>query len=260
MVSKKNRRRDMILQVTQERGGISVGALAEMLGVSTQTIRRDLDILCETDGLRRTHGRIELTEGRLNTPFDQRADTNIKAKRAVAAAAARHVPSGATVFISIGSTPLEVARALTRRHDLTVITNNLSAAMALSSEVSNRILLPGGELRLPDRDLVGEEAVGFFSRFRAEYAIFGVAGVTDDGGLLDFHPTEVRARMQMQQNAKTSILVVDQSKFGRIAPAMGGNIADVDLVVCDRPPVAPYEALSDSLGEKITFVKRNDGP
>ena len=74
MASKKIRRRDLIQQVVQERGGVSVGALAEMLGVSTQTIRRDLDVLCDGESLRRAHGRIELSVDRLNMPFDQRVE------------------------------------------------------------------------------------------------------------------------------------------------------------------------------------------
>lgn len=145
MASKKIRRRDLIQQVVRERGGVSVGALAEMLGVSTQTIRRDLDLLCDGKNLRRAHGRIELAESQLNTPFDQRAGTNLTGKRAIADLAETHIPDGATIFISIGSSTLNVARALRRRKELTVITNNLSAAMAVSEEMSNRIIIPGGE-------------------------------------------------------------------------------------------------------------------
>lgn len=255
MASNKVRRRDLIRQTVQERGTVSVGALADMLGVSTQTIRRDLDILSEQDGLRRTHGRIELAVDRLNTPFDQRAGTNPVGKRAIGQATAAQVPDGATLFISIGSTALAVARALHRRKELTVITNNLSAAMALSEEVSNRIILPGGELRLPDRDFVGEEVVEFFSRYRAEFAIFGTAGVDADGSLLEFHQAEVRATDRMRRNAQKSLLVIDNSKFGRLAPAMGGNIADIDLVVCDRPPGDSYAPLIETLGDRILFAE-----
>ena len=258
MASKKVRRHDLIQQVVQERGGVSVGALAEMLGVTTQTIRRDLDILCDGETLCRAHGRIELAEERLNTPFDQRAGTNLVGKRAIAEVAAARIPNGATVFISIGSTALSVARALHRRKELTVITNNLSAAMALSEELSNRIILPGGEIRLPDRDFVGEEVVEFFSRYRAEFAIFGTAGVDQDGGLLEFHQSEVRATERMRRNAKQSILVIDRSKFGRMAPAVGGNLSDIDLIVCDRPPSAPYSSLAESHGSRIVFAEGAD--
>lgn len=259
MVSKKIRRRDLIQQVVQERGGVSVGALAEMLGVSTQTIRRDLDIICSGNGLRRAHGRIELAEDRLNTPFDQRAGTNLIGKRAIAEVAAAQIPDGATLFISIGSTALSVARALHRRKELTVITNNLSAAIALSEEVSNRIILPGGEIRLPDRDFVGEEVVDFFARYRAEYAIFGTAGIDADGGLLEFHRAEVRATEQMRKNAQKSILVIDSSKFGRLAPAAGGNLADIDLVVCDRPPPSAYSDLVAGLGAQLIYAEDTGG-
>lgn len=253
MASKKIRRRDMIQQVVQERGGVSVGSLAEMLGVSTQTIRRDIDILCKDQNLRRVHGRIELSPELLNTPFDQRADTNLAGKRSIAEMVADMIPSGSTVFISIGSTPLEVAKSLVRRQELTVITNNLGAAMALSEEISNRIILPGGELRLPDRDFIGEGSVDFFARFRAEFAVFGVAGVAEDGGLLDFHPAEVRARLQMQENAQTSVLVLDSSKFGRIAPALGGNLNEPDRVIVDHPPKGKFLGLLESLEKQLEY-------
>jgi DeoR family glycerol-3-phosphate regulon repressor len=255
MASKKLRRRDLIQQVAQERGGVSVGALADMLGVSTQTIRRDLDILCDGENLRRVHGRIELAEDRLNTPFDQRAGTNLVGKRAIAEVVASKIPDGSTLFLSIGSTALSVARALHRRKQLTVITNNLSAAMALSEEVSNRIILPGGELRLPDRDFVGEKVIDFFGRYKAEFAVFGSAGVDEDGRLLEFHQSEVRAAEQLRRNAQTSMLVIDRSKFGRLAPAIGGNLTEIDQIYCDRPPAAPYPAILEELGCRITYTE-----
>ncbi|EFL89451.1 DeoR/GlpR family DNA-binding transcription regulator [Ahrensia sp. R2A130] len=255
MSSKKHKRRNMIQQIVHERGGLTVGALAEMLDVSTQTIRRDLDKLCDGDVLRRRHGRIELAEDRLNTPFDQRAGTNLVGKRAIAEHVARQIPDGSSLFLSIGSTALSVARALGRHKQLTVITNNLSAAMTLSEEVSNRIILPGGELRLPDRDMIGEEVVTFLDRFRAEFAVFGVAGIAEDGGLLEFHPAEVRVCARMRDNAAMSILAVDRTKFGRSAPAYGGNIDTVDLVVSDRIPDALYLPIVETLDDRIVFAE-----
>ena len=130
--------------------------------------------------------------------------------------------------------------------------------MVLSEEVSNRIILPGGELRLPDRDFVGEEVVAFFARYRAEFAIFGTAGVDEDGGLLEFHQAEVRATERLRQNSATSILVIDHSKFGRLAPAMGGNITDIDLVVCDRSPGEAFSPLVETMNGRIIFAEDNE--
>lgn len=250
----KRKRREKIMALVLERGAISVGALAEMLDVSMQTIRRDIDELCESESLRRVHGRVELAEDALNTPFDERTGTNFAAKQAIGEAAAKLIPDGASIFISIGSTPLAVARALRGRKGLTVITNNLSAAMALSEQVTNRIIIPGGELRLPDRDMLGDDVVGFFGRYRAEFGIFGTAGVASDGRLLEFHSAEVRASERIRLNSQMSILVIDQSKFGRLAPALGPNITDIDRVVLDRWPAAEFADVVETLGDRLLLA------
>ncbi len=254
MSTNKRNRREKIMALVLERGTVSVGALAETFDVSMQTIRRDIDELCENENLRRMHGRVELSESALNTPFDERAGTNFAAKQAIGEAVARLIPEGASLFISIGSTPLAVARALRARKGLTVITNNLSAAMMLSEEVSNRIIIPGGELRLPDRDLLGDEVVGFFGRYRAEFGIFGTAGVARDGRLLEFHAAEVKASERIRLNSQESILVIDQSKFGRTAPALGQAISQIDRVVLDRLPPAEFLSTLDPLGDRLLLA------
>lgn len=257
MSSKKLNRRERIEEIVLERGAISVGALAEALDVSTQTIRRDIDDLCDGDTLRRKHGRVEIDPQKLNTPFDQRAGTNLAGKRDIGEAAAELVPDGATVFISIGSTPLAVASAMRRRKDLTVITNNLSAAMALSEEVSNRIIIPGGELRLPDRDILGDEVLELFSRYRADISIFGAAGVAEDGALLEFHVAEVRAREQIRENSRVSMLVIDSTKFGRAAPAVGESLLDIDHVIVDRRPTPAFDSLLEKLNGRLLLAERD---
>ena len=255
MSSKKRKRREAIEALVLEQGAVTVGSLAERFDVSMQTIRRDVDTLCEDEMLHRVHGRIELSEQFLNTPFDQRAGTNLLGKRAIGEAAAGLIPDGSTIFISIGSTPLSVAQALRHRKSLTIITNNLSAAMALSEEVSNRIILPGGELRLPDRDILGNEVLDFFGRFRADFAVFGAAGVADDGGLLEFHTTEVRATQKIRANAQKSILVIDWSKFGRQAPALGDNVTEIDAVIIDRRPSDTYAPLLKKIKDRLLVAE-----
>ncbi len=255
MSSKKRRRREAISALVLEQGSVTVGSLAERFDVSMQTIRRDVDALCEGEMLHRVHGRIELSEEFLNTPFDQRAGTNLTGKRAIGESTAELIPDGSTVFISIGSTPLSVALALRRRKGLTVITNNLSVAMALSEELSNRIILPGGEVRLPDRDILGNEVLEFFGRFRADFAVFGAAGIAEDGGLLEFHTTEVRATQKICENAQTSLLVIDGSKFGRQAPALGDNIADIDRIIIDRRPGDRFAPLLSRIDGKLIVAE-----
>ncbi|MDD1779779.1 DeoR/GlpR family DNA-binding transcription regulator [Enterovibrio sp. ZSDZ35] len=252
--SKAEIRRKKIIELTQARGNVSVELLTELLDVSPQTVRRDLKQLCNDNLLRRRHGGVECFEQQLNAPYDLRAATNPTEKKAIADAVADVIPDGATVFISIGSTPAIVAEALTQKSGLTVMTNNLNAAMVLSNEPSNRIIIPGGEVRMPDRDILGDGVLDFFNSYRAEFGIFGVAGVSEDGGLLDFHASEVRVREAIRTHCKTSILVMDSTKLTRTAPAIGGNLFDVDLIIMDQHPGDDFSAISDRVGDRLKLV------
>lgn len=243
-------RKSSILATARRDGRVSVDALAEEFGVSAHTIRRDINALCEVSKLRRLHGGAEFVETG-NLPYGARAVLNIAAKRAIAARVAARVPDGATLFLSVGTTPALVAAALTERNALTVVTNNLNAAIALAENPTNRILLPGGELRLPDRDLLGETAVALFSAYRADFGIYGAGGVDRDGALLDFSADEVRAREAVRANSRCAVFVADRSKFGRSAPAVGGALQDADVVAIDRRPDGAHARLVDNLPGEV---------
>jgi DeoR family glycerol-3-phosphate regulon repressor len=236
-------RRAHILELARRDGRVTVEALSQQFMVSTHTIRRDINLLCEEAKLRRLHGGAEFIGDRINLPYNQRAVLNYEAKRSMAKAAAAHVPDGATVFISIGTTLALVGEALAGHDSLTVVTNNMHAALALSSSPNNRIILPGGELRLPDLDFIDAEASLLFSKYRADFAIFGAGGIDLDGSLLDFNEDEVRAREEMRRNARHSVLIADRTKFGRRAAAVGGKLSDADLIVIDEMPGADFSAL-----------------
>ena len=251
LLGKVARRREQILELVRRRRTVDVGQLSASLGVSPQTVRRDINFLAEGGFVRRRHGGAALPDLQANVPYDERRTTNVEAKRAIAARVAAMIPSGATLFISVGTTPAMVAQALRGHTDLTVITNNLDAAMLLSHDGSNRIILPGGEVRLPDRDLLGDHVMIFFAGYRADFAIFGVGGIAEDGGLLDFHRSEVEVREQMRMSSRTSVLVADRMKFGRVAPAVGGNLRDVDRIVVDRTADGPFTHLMTAVQEKL---------
>ncbi len=249
------RRRHAILEAARRAGRVSVEALAAEFGVSVHTIRRDINSLCEAAKLRRRHGGAEYVDAARNLPYGARAGLNAAAKRAIARRVAAIVPEGATVFLSLGTTPAMVAAALAATPRLTVVTNNLNAANALAGREGNRIILPGGELRLPDRDFVGEEAMRLFAAYRADFGIYGVGGIDRDGTLLDFHEAEVRLREQIRRNSRKSVLVADRSKFGRPAAAVGGHLREVDLLVLDRLPEPPFRETLAALPGEVALAE-----
>lgn len=247
-------RQSAILETAQARGRVMVDELADLLRVSAHTVRRDINALCVQGKLRRLHGGAEFIEGSSNLPYSARRSLNVAAKQQIASRVAQLIPDGATLFFSIGTTPALVAAALAEREGLTVITNNLNAAMALSDAPGARIILPGGELRLPDRDFLGPQALDLFTAYRADFAIYGAAGIDSDGMLLDFHAPEVRIRQTARVNARHAILVADSSKFGRHAPAVGGHLSEADRVVTEARPGAPFSSLLDALDDRLIIV------
>jgi DeoR family glycerol-3-phosphate regulon repressor len=243
---KVSRRQAQIAELVRESGFLSVEGLAERFAVTTQTIRRDLTALCDLGLVRRRHGGVEQPASGGNLAYGTRQVLNLEAKELIARAVDGLIPDDATLAFSIGTTPEVIARRLVHRRDLRIFTNNLNVAMAVSANPSFEVTIAGGRLRSGDRDILGAGTVEFFSAYKVDIGIFGVAGVDEDGTLLDFHEDEVAARQAILANCRTSVLVLDHTKFGRAAHVRGGAISDVDRVVCDRPPPP---ALAARLGE-----------
>ncbi len=250
-------RQQDIVDLARQDGFLNIEVLAEHFSVTPQTIRRDINCLCDANLLRRRRGGAEYVEApRLNLPYDSRRIIHPLAKQAIGALVAGLIPNGASVSFGIGTTPEFVALAMQGHSDLTVITNNLNVAMALSVVRSNRIILPGGALRLPDRDVLGPLVEEMYRNYRVDFGVFGVGGIEPDGTLVDFDRAEVLTRAAMLDSCRRSILVADTSKFGRPAPARGGQLSDIDTVVLDAPPPAAFGALfdADGLGQRLQIA------
>lgn len=242
-------RQQDIVELARQGGFLSIEQLSEHFSVTPQTIRRDINTLCDANLLRRRRGGAEYLEvPRLNLPYASRRIMHPVAKQAIGALVAGLIPNGASVSFGIGTTPEFVALALQGHEDLTVVTNNLNVALALSVTASNRIILPGGSVRLPDRDMLGPHVEEMYRNYRVDFGIFGVGGIEPDGTLVDFDRDEVLARAAILESCRRSVLVADISKFGRPAPARGGHLSDADLLVLDAPP-PPAGALLFELEE-----------
>ena len=81
-----------------------------------------------------------------------------------------------------------------------------------------------------------------------------MAGVSEDGSLLDFHISEVRVRELIRKNSRMSMLVLDQTKFGRLAPAAGENIKDLDKIVLDRMPGYNFKPVLESIEDRLVLL------
>lgn len=231
-----NERQQLIIELARSNGQVLVDALAERFDVSPQTIRKDLNELCERRLLSRVHGGAVASSGVSNLAYDARRFVAQKEKQAIGAAAAQRIPARASLFINIGTTTEEVAKALQDHQDLLVITNNLNVAMLLYPNPHIEVIVAGGPVRRSDGAVIGGATVNFIQQFKVDYAVIGSSAIDADGALLDFDYREVRVARAIIDNARSVILVADRMKFERTAPVRIGHFSDVDLFVTDMLP------------------------
>ncbi|MDD7911937.1 MULTISPECIES: DeoR/GlpR family DNA-binding transcription regulator [Pseudovibrio] len=227
-------RHNSILDLARSNGRVEVEDLAERFSVSPQTIRKDLNDLCEQGLLSRVHGGAVLAYGVENVGYATRKDLAGREKEAIGRAAAELIPNGASLFVNIGTTTEAVARALVQHSGLMVITNNLNVAVTLRPFSENEVVIAGGVVRSTDGGVVGEAAVDFINQFKVDYAVIGTSALDADGALLDFDYREVKVAQAIIANARHVILVADTSKFDRSAPVRVGHMEQIDTFVCDQ--------------------------
>lgn len=226
-------RHKSILDIARRTGRVTVESLADRLGVTPQTIRKDLNELSADSLLARVHGGAVITSGVDNLGYEARRVLALAEKRAIGAAAAALIPDDASLFINIGTTTEEVARALADRRGLLVITNNLNVVDLLYQNPDIEVIVVGGRVRRVDRAAVGALATEFIKNFKVDYAVIGASALDEDGALLDFDMTEVQVSQTIIENARQVILAADSSKLGRPAPVRIGHVADIDVLVTD---------------------------
>jgi DeoR family glycerol-3-phosphate regulon repressor len=231
-----NQRQKEILALVQQKGFVSIETLAQSFNVTPQTIRRDINALCDQQLLTRYHGGAGLSSSVENVEYAARKVMFLEEKRRIAELTASHIPDRASIFINIGTTTEEVARALQNHTGLRVITNNLNVASILHSNTSFEIIIAGGEVRQRDGGITGEATIDFIRQFKVDFGIVGISSIDGDGTLLDFDYHEVRVAQAIMENSRQIFLVADHSKFDRCAMVRLGSIAQIDALFTDQPP------------------------
>ena len=242
-------RRRLILHAVRSNRGAQVVELAHRFGVSEITVRRDLTHLAREGKLTRVYG------GAIGDadepPFDATETERRQAKERVGRAGARLVEDGQTIMIDIGTTALELARAL-RDRQLTVITSNLAVVEELMSAEGIELVVLGGVVRRNYRSLVGVLAEDALRQVSADVAFLGASGVRrQDLGVMDTTTVEVPIKRGMIGSAERSVLLVDAAKFpgGGIVRICG--VERFETVVTDAPEDEQLVAAIERAGVNV---------
>lgn len=244
-------RQTEILNIARASGRVMVEELARRFEVSAQTIRKDLNDLCEQRAMTRIHGGAIIASGVENLAYEARRFVAADEKKAIGAAAAALIPNGSSLFINIGTTTEEVASALTSHEDLLVITNNLNVAMLLYRHPRIEVVVAGGTVRRADGAVVGSTATQLIGQFKVDYAIIGASAIDEEGALLDFDYREVQAAQAIIANARSVMLVADSTKLRRSAPVRIAHIGQIQTFVTDSPLPSGLANICHSRGIEV---------
>lgn len=228
-----DRRRDWITNYVLEHGSVLVDDLTELFGVSRMTIHRDLDYLQDQGVLRKVRtGATAQPSNLFESDVRYRIRQQVKEKEAIARAALAHIEPGQAVLLDEATTLLPLARLLPSVVPLTVITNFLPIINLLTEVKGIQLITLGGKYFPRFDTFTGAVTEQTVSSLRAD-AYFTSVTATEKGML--FHPEEqiIKVKHAMMRNASTKYILMDHSKFGKVALHPVGHIRDFDCLIVD---------------------------
>lgn len=230
-------RSEKILEILNEKGIVYVNDLVELFHVSDVTIRKDLNKLQEQGLITKTHGGAVLNKNQLLNPQTDTSEPNTASsqKEKIAAAAYSYIRKGDTFFLGSGYTCTCLAKYITREDDISVITNNLEAALILKEKCKTLILL-GGEVVVYDNYTFTTNAQisDYLNLFNINKAITSCSAIDHIFGVSVSTEVSHRIITNVLKAAHSWYLLVDHFKFNNVSPYKVADISSVDCILTDQ--------------------------
>lgn len=235
MALRTKTRRDRIVEMTKSKGFVRCSELSDFFGVSTVTIRQDLDFLGEKGLLKKTYGgAVAHGDPTLDSEFSQRALLQSDQKQRIGARAAEQIRPGETILLDAGSTTIEIAKQLPENADITIVTCALNVAMEAVRRSGVHAVLCGGVLNSRTLAVSGPYVDRTLQDFHADRLFLATYSVSLDRGLGERNFTGAQAKRSLLQAAQHVTLVCDSTKFESVAPVVIASLDVVQQVITDR--------------------------
>jgi DeoR/GlpR family transcriptional regulator of sugar metabolism len=248
----QDQRREKILELLRENGSCRVQELAALFQVSEPTIRQDLETLEKTHSITRQHGGAFIADfssftGKLTLEHTE----HMEEKHRIGAKAAEFIKSGDNIILDSGSTLTELAKNITNRKDLNIITSAINITLILGAEPSNHILLTGGELKVPTLSVTGAKAAAVFEGIYVEKLFLATGGFSLAAGLTYPGTSDIPLKQAMIKSAHTIFLLADSSKLEKIYFASLNCQKKINYLITDDKIPPDYIKSLEELGIKV---------
>lgn len=238
-------RQDKILAIIRANNSIRISDIIRDFRVSHETARRDLDSLQDQNLIKRVHGGAVLADDDvMQNILPEQQHSSMLERMAIGKAAASLIKDGDTVFLSVGLTVQQIARAIRKRKDITVLTNSVLVLNELiNSDVQLYVL--GGSVNNSENTIEGPLALQTLSNFYVDIAFIGAAGISTDRGVSDYSLEVAELNRNIIERSKRSVLVAHSKKFGKTCLSITCPLDKLDTIITD----------ADLPGEIRTYIK-----
>ncbi|WP_300358664.1 DeoR/GlpR family DNA-binding transcription regulator [Fusobacterium sp.] len=240
-----NDRYNKILDILERDGSVKTSKLVELLGISLETVRRDLDFLEKQGELQKVHGGAILKnkEG-TNLTYSLREIKNTEEKKEIANLALNYIKEGETIALNSSTTNVEIAKLIKNRYSsLTVVTNSLRIAEELADQKSINLILAGGVYNKNEFAFLGEITSNFLDKFSVDKSFVSVGGISLKRGITDFLMDEVLVERKMIEIGEKAIILADSSKIDSNSLIKICEMKDINFILTDSK-------LSDDIKQK----------
>lgn len=240
-------RQKYILNVAKSEGFVSISRAAERLSVSVETIRRDINILCKENQLKKAHGgavpvKIPI---RKDAEYLMRLHSNQQEKIAIGAEAALLIRDGSVIALDCGVSIQAMAKCISGVENVTFITNSIPTAAILldkieSGEITGKVILIGGEIESNNRFSMGADVNEMLKRFHFDIAFVSCTALSADGASLHTL-SECAYSAQMMAQSATSVLLAESVKLGKNSVCTFAGLTEFERIITDNKNEIPFD-------------------
>ncbi len=258
MVNDKRHRKQRILELLEDYGEMEVNRIADIINVSTMTIRRDLTDLEQSDTVKRTHGAAKLVQQRnlQANPYliGEQIEKNSAKKRSIGKISASLIHEDDVIFLDSGSTTPYISKNIDNDMRLSVLCYTLENAFEFYQRKNTKLILAGGYHNRDANTFYSKHSIDLIQDLRADKVFISTAGVDMKLGLTTYFDFEAEIKRAMIKSAKSAILVSDSTKFGNISNTFFADINQFDTIITDSDIQDEYKDYINDLGIKLIIA------
>lgn len=230
-----NDRYNKILELLERDGSVKTSRLVNLLGISLETARRDLDFLEKQGSLQKVHGGAILKNHPETTlTYSLRETKNTEEKKEIAVLALKYINEGETIALNSSTTNIEIARLIKDKYNsLTVVTNSLRIADELADLKGINLILAGGIYNKNEFAFLGEITERFLDNFSVDKSFISIGGISLKRGVTDFLMDEVLVERKITEISEETIILADSSKIDSNSLIKICELEDIDFIITD---------------------------